>query len=250
MMDLLISPPPQKEIKRKIESNFISHKKDAVKVGVSDGVLEVSPERELSLWKHFPIGYPVEEAVNLVAPKIAIEPLTNDIERVIETKKRFKIAKLTQSQLKTYLFSIKNVFRALSTDWIVGESSIKEVIESLKTVLRVSDAGASRIFRTETTSYFNESRHAYFNRNTKVDFIQLFAVTDGRITPICDSRHGFILSIERAGLKTFMPPFHWNCRTIQRALISALSSHARIIKTWSDRVREDQFVDLPLRWAA
>jgi len=87
--------------------------------------------------------------------------------------------------------------------------------------------------------------------NWHIDAIceHLTAVTDGRISNICESRHGYVVEIGKAWLKKYMPAFHPHCRTIQRPLFSSLPSNKVQIDKGLE-MDERSFVPLPKGWAA
>lgn len=207
---------------------FESHRDKVIHVGVSDGIQEVSPEHRLNAWDDFPLEMPVEEtlSVDLASKRDA---LVKGIKRQTIAANTYKISDLVNSVLDSYLFNIRKTYRKVAKNWMIGESSIEDVTSALGDALKKTDSESERIFRTETTNYFNESRHEYFSENTGVDYMQLYAVTDFRLSKICEDRHEAVVTISEARLKKYMPAFHPHCRTIQRPLISALPSHKALI---------------------
>lgn len=242
--------PPTGRLRSEIERVFEKHRDDVIRVGVSDGIQEISPDKKLNLWMNHPLAMPVEDTLTraLATKRNAITP---KIAKAVETKTATKIGDLVDAQLKAYLKSVKDTYRKFAADWLDGKEgfSIRDVLDALSGTLRKTDFEAAKIFRTETTSYFNQSRYHYFSENTDADYIELFAVTDGRISDICKSRHGFVVEMAKAHFKQYMPPFHPYCRTIQRALISYLPTHKRIIERGLV-MSESSFVPLPHNWAA
>lgn len=207
---------------------FEAHRDKVIHVAVSDGIQEVSPNHDLGLWQAFPIDMPIENTltVSLASDR---NRFVKGIKKKTIAKNTYKIPNMVDSVMDTYLNNLKRTYKVIAADWLKGESDIDDVIRGLQVCLRKTDSDSERIFRTETTNYFNTSRHDYFSENTSVDYIELYAVTDGRISKICEDRHGAVITIAEAGRKEFMPAFHPNCRTIQRPLISALSSDKRVI---------------------
>jgi SPP1 gp7 family putative phage head morphogenesis protein len=214
----------------RLEGVFWAHREKVVHVAVSDGIQEVSPGKdyELAAWDRFPVVARIEDTLS---PRLASErdKIRDALVDKWAEKHQSKILDLAAALFDDYLSAIKKAYRLLSGDWIAGESTSEEVVLRLQRALQVSDSSAERIFRTETTNYFNETRQDYFATQTAVDYIELYAVTDGRISKICEDRHQAVVTIAEARLKKYMPAFHPHCRTIQRPLISALSSHKRII---------------------
>jgi len=207
---------------------FEDHRDRVIHVGVSDGIQEVSPEHKLGLWESFPLTMPVEDTLSVdLAHKR--DRLVRDIQKKTISENTYKINDLVDSLFERYLKSLKISYQYVARDWLRGEGDEKDVLKALKDTFMRTDYEAERIFRTETTNYFNESRQSYFKDNTSVDYMELYAVTDGRISKICEDRHEAVVTISEASLKKYMPAFHPHCRTIQRPLLSYLSSDRRII---------------------
>lgn len=221
---------------RKLLTLFTEHKDDVVHVAVSDGIQEVSPDQKLGLWADFPMGMPIELTLTERTRRKRRTAIEQVADRWAHRHKK-QVTVLADALLEDYLTAVRKSYRVLSSDWMEGmkkrggkdESSIRVVQQLLGSALQVSAYSAERIFRTETTNYFNESRHTYFADNTMVDFMELYAVTDGRISEICADRHQAVITISEAAFKKYMPAFHPHCRTIQRPLISSLPSHKKII---------------------
>ncbi|MDR3547944.1 MAG: minor capsid protein [Candidatus Pacebacteria bacterium] len=201
---------------------FDEHREKVIHVGVSDGIQEVSPDCELSLWLRHPLNMPVELTLS---PSLAQkrDTISNQVIKSISKRTGDRVQDSRRRQVEEYLKNLKETYGALSKDWVAGESTVGDILAALSETLRKADNDAVRIFRTETTNYFNESRHSYFSDNTDVDYMELFAVTDGRISIICADRHGAVVTIAEAGLRIYLPAFHPHCRTIQRPLISFLT---------------------------
>lgn len=230
-----------------IEDLLESHFQKVVKVGVSDGYREVSPEKELGSWLNYNIYQPIEDTFSTSLAKQR-DTLADRIAKSIGHKRRKTFIDLIDANKEQHMERIRRTYENLSIDWREGKSSIKAVKEALKEALGKSKSSIETIFRTETTRWFNESRREYFVNETSVSHVQIFAVTDGRISEICDCRHGFVVPIDKANLKKYMPPFHPNCRTEHRGLIEGLSSHDRLIKKGM-AMDESKFKPLPKGWA-
>lgn len=239
--------PDTENLEKSLNRVFLFHGREAVKVAISDGIREVSPDEKLSTWLQYPLTMPIELTLGT--------ELASEREKMIQKflDRRSGLVKQVQQFVTNVTDDYRRNLRAAYTraahDWIAGgEDESGELVRArMKEALQKTDSGVERIFRTETTAYFNESRHEYFKDNTSVDYVQLYAVTDGRISKICDTRHGFVVSLEKAGLKLYLPPFHPNCRTIQRPLISSLSSHKSIIEKGLE-IDERSFAPLPGGW--
>jgi SPP1 gp7 family putative phage head morphogenesis protein len=207
---------------------FEQHRDRVIHVAVSDGIQEVSPENELGLWLRFPDTYPVEETLSVSLAKKRDE-IVEKAKRAAAKANAGKPQDLAGGLVDAYLKNLKEAYRRIAADWLEGESTIQEVIRGIQIGLKKSDSESQGIFRTQTTNYFNESRHEYFTDNTSVDYMQFYAVTDGRVSNICEARHEIVFPIAQARDPDFMPALHPWCRSIQRPLISALTTHKRII---------------------
>lgn len=215
----------------RMESVFGVHREKVVYVAVSDGIQEVTPGEDyrLGLWQRYPDTIWIEDTLSTeLAGKR--DQLADTFWQKLLKRDPDKPLSLASILLGDYTEALKKSYRSLAKNWLdQGEDSIDEIKAALKKVLQVSDSSAERIFRTETTNYFNESRHDYFAVNTSVDYMELYAVTDGRVSKICEDRHGAVVTIYEAGLRKYLPAFHPHCRTIQRPLISALTNDKRRI---------------------
>lgn len=209
----------------------MAHRDKVIHVAVSDGIQEVTPGKDykLGLFEAFPYNIRIEDTLS-VALGSKRDALTKQIQKKVSAKTPVKSKTLVDGLVDSYLKNLKKAYASCARDWLKGEDDISDVIKALKVGLKKTDNHSEMIFRTETTNYFNESRHDYFATNTSVDYMELYAVTDGRISNICEARHGAVITIAEAGLRKYMPAFHPHCRTIQRPLISALSSNKRIIE--------------------
>lgn len=231
----------------RMENLLEDHQDETIVIAVSDGIREVSPEEDLSTWEEFPLYMPIEETLSVELA--GFRDKVKDRQKFsMKEKFQARLKDLLKSQSSNYLDNLKKAYSRLASDWLRGEGTVKETKRTIADALRTSTYHAEMIFRTETTSYFNESRFDYFKSDTAVDYMQLFAVTDGRISEICETRHGFVIPIEAAGQKKYMPPFHPHCRTIQRPLISKLKSHKRLIDKGL-AMNESRFHPLPRGWA-
>jgi SPP1 gp7 family putative phage head morphogenesis protein len=240
--------PNVKGLKDKIHGIFEHHQANVVKVAISDGIQEVSPEHKLSLWMEHPLQMPIEDTLTRALADKRDSLIDRYLEK-LKDKKQGVLKALAESLMEDYLSAIRKSYKVLAGDWLSGgDTDPGEIKAVLGRALQVTDSSSERIFRTETTNYFNETRHAYFSANTAVDFMQLYALTDGRISHICETRHGFCMTIDRAGLKKYMPAFHPNCRTVQRALISKLTRDKALIDKGL-AMDESSFAPLPKGWA-
>mgnify|MGYP000312458100 CR=1 FL=1 len=230
-----------------IEDVFKKHRFDTVFVSVADGMQEVPVDEDESLnaWATYPLDYPIEKTLQSLKLKEA-KTLADRIDERIGNRRPKFFQELIGSSKKMILRQIRGAYNFSAKNWLEGKSTIAEVKASLAESLDRSTWGIERVFRTETTRYFNEARVDYFKETKTVTHYQIFAITDGRISDICNSRHGFVFE-SHTRHKKFHPPFHPNCRTILRPLLEKLSRHKKIIK---DGMAMDQrkFKDLPKGW--
>lgn len=239
--------PKDAGLQKKIEKVLKNHRDEVIHVSVSDGIQEVSPENKLGAWEVWPLNVPIEKTLSIsLAGKRKGE--VDRIAKKFEKTKQKSFFEVLQAQFDQHMSAIKKAYADASREWLQGEGAKEDVNTYLRRALKVSETSAERIVRTETTAHFNESRMEYFETNTAVDYIQIFAITDGRTSEICDTRHGFVVPIDQAKLKKNMPPFHPNCRTVQRPLLSYLTSHKAIIDKGL-KMDERKFASLPKGWA-
>lgn len=244
-----IFKPNISKLTQELTQLFIEHHDETVHVSVSDGIQEVSPENKLAGWSEHPIDIPIENTLGteLAGTRDAI------VKEYLRRRKQLinPITKFVTDLTDEYLRNIRKAYTRAAADWLDHDNDespgVDEVIEYLKTALKKTNSNAATVFRTETTNYFNDTRQAYFADNTAVDYIQLYAVTDGRISQICEDRHRFVITIQQAKLPKYKPAFHPNCRTIQRPLISRLKSDMALI-TAGLAMNEESFTPLPEGW--
>ncbi|MFV8250236.1 minor capsid protein [Bdellovibrio bacteriovorus] len=225
-----------------------AHRNYVIKIAVADGIQEVSPENKLGAWEKFPLGVPVEKTLSVALAKKG-DTEADRIAKRFEKKKQKSFYEVLKAQFDQHMGAIKKAYTEASKDWLSGTGTKADANMYLQRALKVSEVAAERIIRTETTAHFNDSRLEYFEANTSVDYVQIFAITDGRTSEICNTRHGFVVPISEAKKKKYMPPFHPNCRTVQRPLLSYLSSHKRLIEEGL-KMDERHFAPLPRGWAA
>src|SRR6185312_4008485 len=104
----------------------------------------------------------------------ARDRIVNAIRKETIKSNAYKLKDLTSTLLDSYLKNLKKAYQSIASDWFDGEDTTENVIEGLKQGLMRTDNEAERIFRTETTNYFNRSRHDYFSDNTAVDYMELY----------------------------------------------------------------------------
>lgn len=207
---------------------FESHWQYTVYVGVSDAMREESGNKNLS-WSNFPSNYPIELSFTELAESNKRDKISRLINKRISKKARQIIEEIVDAKIDQYLKRIQIVYKKAAREYLTDEDSVlnkKTVTKIIQEVTGKSKAGAETVFRTETTRYFNQSRVDYFTKYSDTDFMQLIAVTDGRISEICESRDMYVIPIDKANLKKNKPPFHPNCRTIQSPLDTTLKSDA------------------------
>lgn len=211
-----------------------AHQEHVIKVGVSDGMREVTPEKKFSTWEQWPYWYPVEDTFKTLAERGARDKIFNRIHKKVAKQAGGFLAQIIDLEKERYLRNLKSVFANAAKDFFKTEDTddTKEVVKDvIARIFSKTDTQAEMIFRTETTRYFNEARLEYFKHETDVDFVQLVAVTDGRISEICEVRDGYVIPIDQANQKKFKPPFHPNCRTVQSPLDTDLKSDAKEVES-------------------
>lgn len=248
--DRKFKPRIDEKTERAIENIFVSHKKDTVFVSVADGFREVPLDetQKLNAWADYPLTVPIESTLTSLETKEA-KTLADEIEERMGAKRPRFFMELIKQSKKDLLGQIRKAYRFAASDWLEGETSIRTVKEALSRSILRSKVGVERVFRTETTRYFNETRHEYFKQAVGVTHYQIFAITDGRVSKICESRHKYVVTKEDANLEKYRPPFHPNCRTILRPLMWKLASHRKRIEEGM-AMDERRFEPLPKEWAA
>lgn len=219
-------------LKDKLADVLEDHRKYSVYVGVSDAMREETKDNKLS-WSKFNPNLPVELTIVELADVSKRDLISRLINKRITKKAKSIIDQILEKKIESYLKTIQNIYEKASKSYREDETSTmtkKKVTDLIKQVTDVNKSSAERIFRTETTRYFNQSRVDYFTKYSDTDFIQLIAVTDGRISGICESRDLYVIPIKDAQLKKFKPPFHPNCRTIQSPLDTTLKSDEREVR--------------------
>jgi len=223
-----------------------AHAAKTVEVGVSDGIQEVGTEK-LQAWRGFTIDTPVELTISLADKKKRDKIVGDQKKKIVPTNKSILgIFKTVRDQQLKFL---TETYKEVSKNWVSGKSTIAEVKESLSVKIQKSRSSIDRVFRTETTKYFNESRHNYFKENSNVTHMQIRTISDGRRSGICESRDKWVVPIEEASQKSNMPPFHPNCRTIQVPLNMKIPRQKSMIER-GVRIDERSFKPLPKGWAA
>ncbi len=231
------------------ENIFSVHQFDTVRSSVSDGIQEVTPDNRLGLWQLFPDNSCPIITLNEYSPELGKQRdrIAKKSVKNVQEQARFSLPGLRNLMLKDYLHNLRLGYRSIASDWIAGDGSVRDVTDMLIIAFGRTDREAKRIFRTETTNYFNETRADYFQNQTSMDFMQIYALTDGRISKICHDRHLWVFPIAEATQRKKMPAFHPHCRTIQRPLTSRLASH-RIMIDRGLAMNEAGFTKLPKNW--
>lgn len=226
------------------------HEFDTVRSALSDGIQEVTPQNELGLWKLVPEDSCPIITLEQIRPQLGKkrDQLTEKFLKKQKKRAKFTVGQLGALSLRDYLSILSGAYRFLADDWIQGESTIQEVLNVMQVVFKKNDHETKRIFRTETTNYFNRTRADYFISETSMDFMQIFAITDGRTSEICETRHEWVFPIEEATQREKTPAFHPHCRTIQRPLTTRLKSHKVMIDKGL-AMDERQFAPLPKNWS-
>lgn len=228
--------PSTQGLLEKIESVVRNHRNDVVYVGVSDGMQEVRPDNTLGHWNNYPAHAHIELTIVSLEQKKKrwqiVKKITDDLDNSKKAKKA--VTEIAKSQLKQYLHAVADAYDKSADEFLNGGerktavARFSDYSDIFKELFRKTSFDAERAFRTETTAHFNDARIDYFKNNTDVDFVQIIAITDNRISKICDCRNDYIIPIAKSNQKKFKPPFHPNCRTIVSPLISYLYDKAEI----------------------
>jgi SPP1 gp7 family putative phage head morphogenesis protein len=219
------------ELKPLMHKVYIAHQAAVVKAAVSDGMREVTPENKLGAWQEYPYWYPVEESFHNTIELKLRDSIFDVIHKKL--KKKYTYTQIIDLDLERYKRNVTNIFRKAAESFFKepDTTDTKEVVKDvLGRVFKLTDNAAERTFRTETTRYFNEARVGYFQNNTKVDFVQVVAITDGRISDLCEHRNGYVIPVSESGKPRFKPPYHYNCRTVLSPLITYIKSHAKRVE--------------------
>ncbi|MEM6838135.1 MAG: minor capsid protein [Cyanobacteria bacterium P01_C01_bin.120] len=108
--------------------------------------------------------------------------------------------------------------------------SQSELLERIQKTLKVSEARAKVIARTEITAAYNQGRQQSFNESDLVDYIRFIAISDDRTTDICISRDGMLMPKSDVALVTAnTPPLHYACRSTISPVMSRLSRFEEIV---------------------
>lgn len=233
-----------------MDNIFERHEFVSVRTGISDGMQEVTPENELGLWKLLPNNHDPIQTLTQLKPQLGKkrDDLTTQFIKKNKKNRAFTLKALRTLFLGDYLRILRRGYQDLAKDWIAGEGTIDDVQAMLSITFGATSVESKRIFRTETTNNFNDARADYFINETSMDYMQIFAITDGRISNICEDRHLWVFPISEANQKSKKPAFHPNCRTIQRPLTSRLASHRKMIDKGL-AMDERRFTPLPKGWA-
>lgn len=237
----------QNKIISKVSKVLESHIDNTIDIGIADGMQEISKDHKLNNFLNFPLYFPVEQTLTL-AQKKDKDKIFKKVFKKFAKEKGSVIKELALGFTKMQLKTFASVFESLAKDWVAGNSTIKDVKQAIQKEFLKTYSQAERIFRTETTRWFNKSRAEYFSSETMVDYYQIFAITDGRVSKICESRHGFVFKNNTSNLQRFTPPFHPNCRTVLKPLISKLKGDAKIIEIGL-RIKPSGFYPLPKNWS-
>ena len=232
--------PDTRGLEQQIMAILKKHRYQTIYVSVSDGIREVTPDKKLSTWENWPYWHPVEDTFITLNDKRQRKKIFDFIIDKIGDA-RIDQERIMRFQKKMYLDLVSRIFKRVSKSYFHDEKvkeSRENVIERLQESVQreshyfenVTRNHAEMVFRTETTRYFNEARVAYFEHSTEVDFIQLVAITDGRVSDICESRDGYVVPLKKAGDKKYKPPFHPNCRTVQSPLTTDVKADAEEVR--------------------
>lgn len=245
--------PSHAGLEKPMKEVFDQHERNTVWSAVSDGIKEVSPEGKLAGWAQFPEEMPVEATLLGKTEKKQRETIFEKLFGKTKKENRAEKLLLITKHKDTYLKYLSTAYEHLAKSWLDGDGTVEDVKQAIAQVLRKTDSHAEMIFRTETTKHFNNVRSDYFAEHTDVDYLEFYAVHDGRVSEICKTRDGFVFPISEKDNKNFRPPCHVNCRSTQRPLMSVLSSQKAVIdkglgKKWGGPRSESDFAPLPKGW--
>ena len=224
---------PDLHLKQDLSSVFLNHQHDAVYIAISDGIREMSPKQKLSSWEKWPVDYPVEATFTNLAEKKQRDDIAAKVFKRIRKKNHSYLGTIIDLEIERYKRNVTAVFQGIAEQYFKDPENTtpRDVFTDLiSRIFQKNESQSEMIFRTETTRYFNDARLAYFKENTDVDFVQIVAVTDGRISNICEARDGYVIPIAHAQEKKYRPPFHPNCRSVQSPLDTDISSDAETVK--------------------
>lgn len=238
-----------KYLRPKIDLVLENHLFLTTRTAVSDGMQEVTPDNRLGLWQLLPDTADPLLTISQLVPALGDkrDKIAQKYIKTIVSKANYSLKDLRNILMGDYLRYLRKGYRDVSNDWIKGESTIVDVQSMLSSVFGATKYEATRIFRTETTNFFNATRAEYFTENTDMDYMQIYSIADGRRSKICESRHGWVFPIAQAQDSDKMPAFHPHCRTIQRPLTMRLKSHRQMIERGL-AMNPATFAPLPKNW--
>jgi SPP1 gp7 family putative phage head morphogenesis protein len=104
------------------------------------------------------------------------------------------------------------------TDALKEGLHLKDIVKTLQSNAEFNSFSENRlktISRTETTKGYNKGRLEQFRASGDyVQAVQYSAILDRRTTQICKRLHGKIMDINNKLVDVFLPPNHYNCRSI------------------------------------
>ncbi len=128
-----------------------------------------------------------------------------------------------------YKTNISNLVKTNLVNAVKSGYTLKQTVDSMDTVLRpflgsggvaeesLNEYRLERVVRTSFTEAFNEGRKNMFlteELRADVPALQISAILDDRVTPICEDLDGAIILATSPLLDLFTPPYQWNCRTL------------------------------------
>lgn len=110
----------------------------------------------------------------------------------------------------------KSVYRSMGEKGLISEKTVRaRILEELKVSVPLSKM--KTLIHTATFNSMNIARKAYFTDDDLEGFVEAFqysAIMDSRTTPICSELDGRIFDVNSAEWKTYVPPNHFNCRSL------------------------------------
>ena len=104
----------------------------------------------------------------------------------------------------------------------------KKVQALIRETLKVSQARAATISRTETTNAYSEARVETFKQSSLVTHCRFLAIADDRVTQICLTRNGIVFPISEE--RKYRPALHFNCRSTISPLLPKINpAHQKMV---------------------
>lgn len=152
---------------------------------------------------------------------------------------------------REYLKKVQEVWVTHGEEFRKGTTAQR--YEAVTAVLKGADVTYTRakmIVETETTYYYNKTRHAVFDKSPDVTHYLFLAIRDHRTTEWCKTRHGLVYAKSDPLLMHERPPCHWNCRSEILPLVPQNPRHLKLIEDSNRWRRHNTCKPLPPEWRA